>query len=187
MKRVPSPKLSESPRCATPELEYNNDVLTLNSPSLKSVKRRRSTLGGAARMKTPLKDNVKRADLEDSENQIPANDLPVSRESPVTDKTQYSTPKQSSAAVTRTFEVDDFTLGKALGRGKFGNVFFAKQKSTGVPVALKMLFKVQLQTANCGYTLRREVEIQSRLKHPNIVQLYRFVQFLFYIADYESP
>lgn len=178
MKRVPSPTLPvgdcESPT-TTPVVEYNNDVLTLNSPSLKTVKRRRSTLGGAVRMKTPSKDIARSVNCDDTENQ-PNNIVDVSPVFKITPLVQES-PEPTISTSPRGFEVDDFILGKALGRGKFGNVFHAKQKSTGVPVALKMLFKVQLQAANCVYTLRREVEIQSRLQHPNIVHLYRYDKY----------
>ena len=70
--------------------------------------------------------------------------------------------------------IEDFCLGKPLGRGKFGNVYMAKQKRTHAPVALKVLFKAPMQAANCVKLLRREVEIQCRLKHPNIVRLYGY-------------
>jgi serine/threonine protein kinase len=76
----------------------------------------------------------------------------------------------------RRWRFDDFELGKALGRGKFGNVYQARQKAggraAGPPMALKVLFKSQLKTDDLGvHNLRREVEIQTRLRHPNIVRL----------------
>ena len=78
----------------------------------------------------------------------------------------------------RRWRFDDFELGKALGRGKFGNVYQARQKAGGrrvgggPPMALKVLFKSQLKTDDLGvHNLRREVEIQTRLRHPNIVRL----------------
>jgi hypothetical protein len=43
----------------------------------------------------------------------------------------------------RPWQVDDFVLGKGLGKGKFGNVYLAKQKASGVQCALKVLFKAQ--------------------------------------------
>jgi len=69
---------------------------------------------------------------------------------------------------------DDFVLGKPLGKGKFGNVYLAKQKVTGVQCALKVLFKAQMQAADIVNMLRREVEIHCRLKHKNIVRLYGY-------------
>ncbi|XP_053666312.1 aurora kinase B [Anopheles marshallii] len=66
----------------------------------------------------------------------------------------------------------DFDLGRALGRGKFGRVYIARERETGFMVALKMMFKSQLTKWNVEKQLLREIEIQSRLKHPHILRLY---------------
>ena len=72
----------------------------------------------------------------------------------------------------RPWRIDDFILGKPLGKGKFGNVYLGKEKKSKVTVALKVLFKAPMIAAKCVHNLRREVEIQCRLKHPNIVGLF---------------
>lgn len=72
----------------------------------------------------------------------------------------------------RPWALEDFTLGKPIGRGKFGNVYLGRERRTRASVALKVLFKAPLVAAECMHALRREVEIQSRLMHPNIVQLF---------------
>ena len=41
-------------------------------------------------------------------------------------------------------------------------------------VALKVLFKNQLQQSQVEHQLRREVEIQCHLRHPNILRLYGY-------------
>lgn len=41
-------------------------------------------------------------------------------------------------------------------------------------VALKVLFKTQLKHSQVEHQLRREVEIQSHLRHPNILRLYGY-------------
>lgn len=41
-------------------------------------------------------------------------------------------------------------------------------------VALKVLFKNQLQESQVEHQLRREIEIQSHLRHPNILRLYGY-------------
>ena len=66
----------------------------------------------------------------------------------------------------------DFEIGSALGQGRFGRVYAAKYRPTGVKVALKVLFKKPLKEAGCVHQLRREVEVQSRLQHPNILRLF---------------
>jgi aurora kinase, other len=50
-------------------------------------------------------------------------------------------------------------------------VYLAKEKASGKPVALKVLFKQSILQYGVVQQLRREVEIQSRLNHPNILRL----------------
>lgn len=52
------------------------------------------------------------------------------------------------------------------------NALFLKQSNH--IVALKVLFKSQLQQSQVEHQLRREVEIQSHLRHPNILRLYGY-------------
>ena len=70
--------------------------------------------------------------------------------------------------------LSDFDVGKALGRGKFGHVYLAREKRSSQIVALKVLFKSQLKQSQVEHQLRREVEIQSHLRHPNILRLYGY-------------
>ena len=58
----------------------------------------------------------------------------------------------------------DFDIGRPLGKGKFGNVYLAREKTTKFILALKVLFKSQLQKASVEHQLRREIEIQSHLR-----------------------
>jgi aurora kinase A len=59
----------------------------------------------------------------------------------------------------------DFDIGRALGKGKFGNVYLAREKSSKFIVALKVLFKSQIQKANVEHQLKREIEIQTHLRY----------------------
>ena len=45
------------------------------------------------------------------------------------------------------WKLDDFDIGRPLGKGKFGNVYLAREKKSKYIVALKVLFKSQLQKA----------------------------------------
>lgn len=72
------------------------------------------------------------------------------------------------------WELSNFDIGRPLGRGKFGNVYLAREKDTKFVVALKVLFKKQIQRDNVEHQVRREIEIQSHLRHPNILRLYGF-------------
>ena len=68
----------------------------------------------------------------------------------------------------------DFDIGKPLGHGKFGHVYLAREKSTRFVCALKVLFKSQLLKAECEYQLKREIEIQSHLRHRHVLRLYGY-------------
>lgn len=70
--------------------------------------------------------------------------------------------------------MEDFDIGRPLGKGKFGNVYLAREKQSKFILALKVLFKVQLEKAGVEHQLRREVKIQSHLRHPNILGLYGY-------------
>ena len=62
----------------------------------------------------------------------------------------------------RDWELADFAIGRALGKGKFGNVYLAQQKTT--KVALKCLFKTSiLQEVGSVQILQREVCVASKV------------------------
>ena len=48
------------------------------------------------------------------------------------------------AGKERRWQLSDFEIGRPLGRGKFGNVYLAREKESKFIVALKVLFKSQL-------------------------------------------
>ncbi|XP_028654089.1 aurora kinase B [Erpetoichthys calabaricus] len=70
--------------------------------------------------------------------------------------------------------INDFDIGRPLGKGKFGNVYLARDKEISFIVALKVLFKSQIEKEGVEHQLRREIEIQSHLRHPNILRLYNY-------------
>lgn len=74
----------------------------------------------------------------------------------------------------KRWRLDDFEIGRPLGQGKFGSVYLAREKRTKYVVALKCLEKSQLLNANLEHQLRREIEIQSALRHRNILRLYGY-------------
>ncbi len=74
----------------------------------------------------------------------------------------------------KSWTINDFEIGKPLGRGKFGHVYLAREKKSKFIVALKVLYKKQLLTSNVEHQLRREIEIQSQLRNENILRMYGF-------------
>ncbi len=85
-----------------------------------------------------------------------------------------SSSSSSAAAGGTRWKLEDFDIGRPLGKGKFGNVYLAREKKSKYIVALKVLFKSQLQKAQVEHQLRREIEIQSHLRHPNILRLFGY-------------
>ncbi|KAM5304827.1 aurora kinase A isoform 2-T2 [Glossophaga mutica] len=82
--------------------------------------------------------------------------------------------KQKNEESKKQWALEDFEIGRPLGKGKFGNVYLAREKQSKFILALKVLFKAQLEKAGVEHQLRREVEIQSHLRHPNILRLYGY-------------
>lgn len=101
-------------------------------------------------------------------------------------KSQGSTASQGSQN-KQPFTIDNFEIGRPLGKGKFGNVYLAREKKSRFIVALKILFKSQIEKEGVEHQLRREIEIQAHLKHPNILQLYNYFydqQRIYLILEY---
>jgi serine/threonine protein kinase len=64
----------------------------------------------------------------------------------------------------KQWTLDDFEVGRALGKGNFGHVYLAREKTSGFIVALKVLYKSELASSNIEQQVRREVEIQGTLR-----------------------
>uniref|UniRef100_A0A3Q4GS01 non-specific serine/threonine protein kinase n=1 Tax=Neolamprologus brichardi TaxID=32507 RepID=A0A3Q4GS01_NEOBR len=58
--------------------------------------------------------------------------------------------------------LENFDIGRPLGKGKFGNVYLARERQTKFILALKVLFKKQLEKAGVEH------------QHPNILRLYGY-------------
>jgi aurora kinase len=74
----------------------------------------------------------------------------------------------------KKWTIQDFEIGRPLGRGKFGTVYLAREKTSKFIVALKVISKQQLLESGVEHQLRREIEIQSNLRNPNILRLFGF-------------
>ncbi|KAI0902406.1 kinase-like protein [Annulohypoxylon nitens] len=72
----------------------------------------------------------------------------------------------------KQFHLGMFEIGRPLGKGKFGRVYLARERTSGFICALKVLHKSELQQGRVEKQVRREIEIQSNLRHPNILQLF---------------
>ncbi|CAM4547352.1 aurora kinase C-like [Lepidochelys kempii] len=70
--------------------------------------------------------------------------------------------------------IDDFEIGRPLGKGRFGTVYLAREQNTHFILALKVIFKSALEKSQLEHQLRREIEILSHLRHPNILRFYNY-------------
>jgi len=95
-----------------------------------------------------------------------AGSSPVKRNA---DENEEQSHEQSSP---KKLHLGMFEIGKPLGKGKFGRVYLAKERSSGFVCALKVLHKSELQQGGVQKQVRREIEIQSNLRHPNVLRLY---------------
>ncbi|KAL2904054.1 Serine/threonine-protein kinase Aurora-3 [Bienertia sinuspersici] len=87
----------------------------------------------------------------------------------------------------RNWSIADFEIGKPLGKGKFGRVYLAREIKSKYLVALKVIFKEQLERYKLHHQLRREMEIQMSLHHPNVLRLYGWFhddEKIFLILEY---
>jgi len=87
-----------------------------------------------------------------------------------TKKTELKFDKSSFISYKTGSIIKDYTLGKTLGSGAFGTVRAAIHKETKQNRAVKILKKSEQDEEK----LFLEVNILSKLSHPNIMQIYEF-------------
>lgn len=149
--KKPNISLKKKSSIEKPTITSNHRNLPLKSHENKAtITKKRSLLS-----KRPVFERL---------SQPPA-DRTLSRRKPFTPDTP---------SLYRQWTLDDFEIGRALGKGKFGHVYLAREKKSGFIVALKVLYKSELETHGIEKQLRREVEIQGHLRHPNILRLYGY-------------
>ncbi|KAK9896445.1 kinase-like protein, partial [Cystobasidium minutum MCA 4210] len=75
----------------------------------------------------------------------------------------------------RQWKLSSFELGRPLGKGKFGRVYMVRTLcEPRFILALKCLHKAEIIESKVEKQVRREIEIQSNLRHPNILRLYGY-------------
>ncbi|WWC88511.1 uncharacterized protein L201_003422 [Kwoniella dendrophila CBS 6074] len=80
-----------------------------------------------------------------------------------------------SATAGIQLSLPQFEIGRPLGKGKFGRVYMARTKAPPhFIVALKCLHKAEIVQGKVEKQVRREIEIQQNLRHPNILRLYGY-------------
>lgn len=76
---------------------------------------------------------------------------------------------------TREWHLTDFDIGRPLGKGKFGRVYMVRTKTAPHYIlGLKCLYKSEIVQSRVEKQIRREIEIQQNLRHPNVLRLYGY-------------
>ncbi|KAI0031176.1 other/AUR protein kinase [Vararia minispora EC-137] len=76
---------------------------------------------------------------------------------------------------TREWHLHDFDIGRPLGKGKFGRVYMVRTKiEPKYILALKCQYKSEIVENRVEKQIRREIEIQQNLRHPNVLRLYGY-------------
>jgi len=115
--------------------------------------------------------SIKREPLRPTGNVLASSHIPATKPTEVKKKIHPELPKGNEK---NRWTLNDFEIGRPLGKGKFGNVYLAREKRSKFIVALKVLFKSQLQKAQVEHQLRREIEIQSHLRHPHVLRMFGY-------------
>ncbi|KAF8583124.1 kinase-like protein [Ramaria rubella] len=76
---------------------------------------------------------------------------------------------------TSSWHLSSFDIGRPLGKGKFGRVYMVRTKCQPKYIlALKCLYKSEIVQSKVEKQIRREIEIQQNLRHPNVLRLYGY-------------
>ena len=71
--------------------------------------------------------------------------------------------------------IGSYVIGDTVGKGSFGKVKKGRHVHTGEYVAIKILNRQKLRTANMDKKIHREIEILQLFSHPNICRLYEVI------------
>ncbi|CBZ23826.1 putative protein kinase [Leishmania mexicana MHOM/GT/2001/U1103] len=71
--------------------------------------------------------------------------------------------------------IGSYVIRETIGRGSFGKVKKGRHVHTGEYVAIKILNRQKLKSANMDKKIHREIEILQLFSHPNICRLYEVI------------
>ncbi|XP_050880825.1 CBL-interacting serine/threonine-protein kinase 10 [Lathyrus oleraceus] len=68
--------------------------------------------------------------------------------------------------------MERYELGRLLGQGTFGKVYYARSKVTNQSVAIKAIEKNKVMRTGLMDRIKREISVMKLARHPNIIQLF---------------
>jgi len=72
--------------------------------------------------------------------------------------------------------MDEYVIGKEIGKGAYATVFIGIHKKLNKKVALKIYEKEKIKEIQRKKSVRREIRLMKRLNHPNIAKLYEAIE-----------
>jgi len=76
----------------------------------------------------------------------------------------------------KNISLSDYEMGDTLGTGSFGRVKIAKNKKTGVYVAMKIMKKIEILKSKQTDHIANEIKILAMIKHPFVITFGGFAQ-----------
>ncbi|CAJ1960546.1 unnamed protein product [Sphenostylis stenocarpa] len=80
-----------------------------------------------------------------------------------------------------------YELGRLLGQGTFGKVYYARSALTNQSVAIKMIDKDKIMRTGQVEQIRREISVMRLARHPNIIQLFEVMankSKIYFVMEY---
>ncbi|KAJ0101280.1 hypothetical protein Patl1_06742 [Pistacia atlantica] len=82
---------------------------------------------------------------------------------------------------------EKFEVGRLLGQGNFGKVYYGRNLNTGQSVAIKAIDKEKVLKVGMIEQTKREVSIMKLVQHPNVMQLYEVMASktkIYFVMEY---
>ncbi|MBA0788214.1 hypothetical protein Gotri_006844 [Gossypium trilobum] len=80
-----------------------------------------------------------------------------------------------------------FELGRLLGQGTFAKVYYARNTTTGLSCAIKIIDKEKIMKGGLIDQIKREISVMRLVKHPNVVRLYEVMASkskIYFVMEY---
>ncbi|XP_052875151.1 CBL-interacting serine/threonine-protein kinase 20-like isoform X12 [Gossypium arboreum] len=83
--------------------------------------------------------------------------------------------------------MEKFELGRLLGQGTFAKVYYARNTTTGLSCAIKIIDKEKIMKGGLIDQIKREISVMRLVKHPNVVRLYEVMASklkIYFVMEY---
>lgn len=78
--------------------------------------------------------------------------------------------------------IEDYLIGKEIGKGAYAIVKYATHKPSNSKVAIKIYEKIKLNDAHKRNAVKREVEVLKKVDHQNVVKLFEVIDTIKHVS-----